>query len=241
MARPTAEIIYENTVPAIFLHRINRFTAAVLIDGQEEIVHVKNTGRLENLLLPRAKATLQKVSNPERKTGYDLISVYKPKLKWVNIDSLAPNELMKQYWISQGSFDVIKPEYNYGNSRIDFYLENDGRKILREVKGCTLVDDDRRGAGLFPDAPTERGVKHLKELTAAAHEGHQCSIDFVIQMNGIHLVLPNDQVQPEFRIALSAAVSAGVQVCCFNCHVDADRIKITGINEISSLFKTNRS
>ena len=122
MARQTAELIYENTIPAVFVRRINRFTAEVLIDGRPEIVHVKNTGRLGELLLPKAKVTLQKAADPNRKTAYDLISVYKPRLKWVNIDSLAPNILMKKYLESMNYYDLIKPEYKYGDSRIDFYM-----------------------------------------------------------------------------------------------------------------------
>lgn len=222
MARTKAEIIYENTVPAVFVRRINRFTAEVLVDDQPEIVHVKNTGRLGELLLPKA-------DDPKRKTAYDLISVYKPRLKWVNIDSLAPNILMRQYWENSGIFDVIRPEYKYGNSRIDFYMESGDRKYLREVKGCTLAADIKRGIGLFPDAPTERGIKHLKELAAATKEGYLCSIDFVIQMNSIHMVFPNDETQPEFRTALAEAAKAGVQVNYLSCHVEADRIKITEI------------
>ena len=224
--KPT--IIYENTVVGVFVRRINRFTAEVLIDGEPEIVHVKNTGRLQELLLPKAKVTLQKTLNANRKTEYDLISVYKPGLKWVNIDSLAPNMLMKQQLMSL-NYDLVKPEYTYGKSRIDFYMESNGESFLTEVKGCTLADDLHLGTGLFPDAPTERGVKHLQELTKAAKEGYHCSIAFVIQMNGIHRVLPNETAQPEFKEALVKAAKAGVQIVCYSCHVEADSIKITGV------------
>ena len=222
------EIIYENTVAGIFVRRINRFTAEVLIDGETELVHVKNTGRLQELLLPEAKVTLQKKLNENRKTAYDLISVYKPKLKWVNIDSLAPNVLMKQQLTSL-NYDLVKPEYTYGNSRIDFYMERNGEKFLTEVKGCTLADDLHPGIGLFPDAPTERGVKHLHELAKAAKEGYHCTIAFVIQMNGIHRVLPNEAKQPEFKEALVQAAKAGVQIVCYSCHVEAESIKITAV------------
>ena len=221
-------IQYENTVPGIFVKRINRFTAAVLIDGKQEQVHVKNTGRLQELLVPNAKVTLQRLDNPERKTAYDLISVYKPGLKWVNIDSLAPNVLMKQMLENSGTFEVVKPEYSYGDSRFDFYMESAGRKCLREVKGCTLTNDPKTKIGLFPDAPTERGVKHLNELAEAARNGFYCSICFVIQMNGIHLVHPNNGTQPEFGQALIRAAKAGVGVVYYSCHVEADSIKITG-------------
>ena len=228
MSRPKPAIHYENTVPAIFVRRVNRFVAEVLIDGNTEKVHVKNTGRLKELLMPKAKVILQRAADSNRKTAYDLISVYKPGLKWVNIDSLAPNELMKQY-IMNLDYDVVKPEYTYGDSRFDFYMERRGEKYLTEVKGCTLAADTRRGIGLFPDAPTERGVKHLDELAAAAKEGYHCQIAFVIQMNGIHMVFPNNDTQPEFGQALTYAAKAGVQVAYYGCHVEADSIKITDV------------
>ncbi len=221
-------IQYENTVPGIFVRRINRFVAEVLIDGKAERVHVKNTGRLRELLLPDAEVTLQRADNPNRATAYDLISVYKPLLKWVNIDSLAPNELVKQQLMNLG-YDVVKPEYTFGDSRFDFYMERDGEKYLTEVKGCTLAADLNQGIGLFPDAPTERGVKHLDELAAAAREGYHCQIAFVIQMNGIHMVFPNDETQPEFGQALMRAAKAGVQVVYYGCHVEAGSIRFTGI------------
>ena len=210
------------------MRRINRFVAEVLIDGNPEQIHVKNTGRLQELLLPNAKVTLQRADNPDRSTAYDLISVYKPRLKWVNIDSLAPNELMKQQLMSL-NYDVVRPEYTFGDSRFDFYMEREGEKYLTEVKGCTLAADLKRGIGLFPDAPTERGVKHLDELASAAKEGYHCQIAFVIQMNGVHMVFPNDDTQPDFGQALVRAAKAGVQVVYYSCHVEADSIKITGV------------
>ena len=228
MTRQTPIIQYGNTVPGIFVRRLNRFVAEVMIDGTTEQVHVKNTGRLQELLVPKARVTLQKTADPNRKTAYDLISVYKPRLKWVNIDSLVPNELMKQQLMSL-NYKLVKPEYTFGDSRFDFYMERDGEKYLTEVKGCTLAADLRRGIGLFPDAPTERGVKHLDELAAAAKEGYHCQIVFVIQMNGIHMVFPNDETHPEFGQALVRAAKAGVQVVYYSCHVEADSIRITGV------------
>ena len=230
MTSTPSTIKYENTVTGTFVRRLNRFAAEVLIDGKKEKVHVKNTGRLRELLLPGAKVTLQKASDPNRKTAYDLISVYKSGLEWVNIDSLVPNKLMKQYLMGL-DFDMVKPEFTFGNSRFDFYMERDGEKYLTEVKGCTLAADLERGTGLFPDAPTERGVKHLDELAAAAKKEYHCQAAFVIQMNGIHTVLPNDDTHPEFGQALRRAVAAGVQVAFYECHVEADSIKITGIND----------
>ena len=230
MSRQKPIIFYENTVQGSFIKRLNRFTAEVLIDGKKEIVHVKNTGRLRELLVPEAKITLQKASDPARKTAYDLISVYKTGLEWVNIDSLVPNALMKQELLGL-DYDIVKPEYTYGQSRFDFYMERGGEKFLREVKGCTLASDLERGIGLFPDAPTERGVKHLNELAEAAQEGYHCSIAFVIQMNGIHSVLPNNETQPEFGQALRRAADAGVRIAYYGCHVEADSIEITGAVE----------
>ena len=227
MNRQEPVLQYENTLPGIFVRRVNRFVAEVLINGNTEPVHVKNTGRLRELLVPNAQVTLQRVSDSNRKTAYDLISVYKAGLKWVNIDSLAPNELMRRLLLNL-NYDMVKPEYTYGDSRFDFYMENHGEKYLTEVKGCTLAKDVEQGIGLFPDAPTVRGVKHLQELASAAEEGYHCQIAFVIQMNGIHTVFPNNDTQPEFGQALVRAVKAGVQVECYSCHVEADSIRIVG-------------
>ena len=223
--KPTIQ--YENTLPGVFVRRVNRFVAEVMIDGKPETVHVKNTGRLQELLVSGAKVTLQKSDHPDRKTAYDLISVYKPRLKWVNIDSLVPNELMKQQIMSL-NYDLVKPEYSYGSSRFDFYMERQGQRYLTEVKGCTLAADLKKGIGLFPDVPTDRGVKHLDELAAAAKEGYHCAIAFVIQMNGIHMVFPNTDTQPEFGHALVRAAKVGVQVVYYDCHVEADSIRIIG-------------
>ena len=221
--KATAIIRYENTVSGTFVKRVNRFTAQVMIGGRQETVHVKNTGRLGELLIPGAEITLAKAENPKRKTAWDLISVYKADLGWVNIDSLAANGLMKQLLQSR-DYDLVKAEYTYGASRFDFYMERGEDRFLTEVKGCTLAHDIEKGTGLFPDAPTSRGVKHLKELTAAAGKGYHCSIAFVIQMNGIHTVLPNDTTHPEFAQALAAAADAGVEIAYHSCQVEADRI-----------------
>ena len=223
------------------MRRLNRFTAEVEVGGLVQRVDVKNTGRLGELLLPGAKVTLQHITSDTRVTAYVLISVYKPGMEWVNIDSLAPNVLMKQLYLQAG-YDLVKPEFTYGNSRFDFYLERGGtmeqggEKYLIEVKGCTLAGSEL-GFGLFPDAPTERGVKHLNELAKAAGQGYHCAIVFVIQMNGIHHVDPNDATQPEFREALEHAVKAGVHVICQSCCVDADRIWICGAADDTARLK----
>ncbi|MBO5373479.1 MAG: DNA/RNA nuclease SfsA [Lachnospiraceae bacterium] len=213
---------YKNTIQAVFCNRPNRFIANVCIDGKLETVHVKNTGRCRELLLPDAKVTLEVSDNPNRKTRYDLISVYKNGLGWVNIDSQAPNKLTLE-WLKQQNYTCIKPEYKYGDSRIDFYMEKNEEKYLMEVKGCTLEAD---GIGYFPDAPTERGIKHLHELTKAAKIGYHCTVAFVIQMEGIKEVRPNTKTHPEFKTALEAAKEAGVKVLFLCCKVTENSLEI---------------
>lgn len=183
---------------------------------------MKNTGRCKELLLPKADVILEVSDNPNRKTKYDLICVYKEGLGWVNMDSQAPNKVVLE-WLKRQDYTYIKPEYKYGNSRIDFYMEKDKEKYLMEVKGCTLEID---GIGYFPDAPTERGVKHLKELTKAIESGYHCISAFVIQMEGIKEVRPNLAMHPEFGIALEEAQKAGVEVWFMCCRVTEDTLEI---------------
>lgn len=220
-------MIYSNTVKGIFISRPNRFIAQVLIDGDEETVHVKNTGRCKELLIPGAEVILARSGNRIRKTKYDLIAVYKKSLGWVNIDSQAPNVLVKE-WLESGrsifkDISLMKPECKFGNSRVDFYLECGSRHIFIEVKGCTL---EIEGKGYFPDAPTERGVKHLRELAEAAKEGYECYIAFVIAMPKVTEVYPNINTHPEFGAALEEAKAAGVNVLYLPCEVEPDRISI---------------
>lgn len=220
---------YENTVQGKFHSRPNRFIAHVWLDGRLETVHVKNTGRCRELLLPDAPVILQKSDNPARKTKYDLISVYKENLGWVNIDSQAPNKVMKE-WLLKQNYTLVRPEYTYGNSRLDFYMEKGNEKYLMEVKGCTLEID---GVGYFPDAPTERGIKHLNELARAAGEGFFSIAAFVVQMEGIHEVRANVATHKEFGEALERAKIAGVKVVCMECRVTEDTLEITKENLIS--------
>ena len=206
-----------------FLDRPNRFVAHVCIDSVTHTVHVKNTGRCKELLLPGAVVRLERSDNPNRKTQYDLVSVLKEGLGWVNIDSQAPNQVVKE-WLETQRFDFIKPEYTYGNSRVDFYMERGDQKYLLEVKGCTLEID---GIGYFPDAPTVRSVKHLRELTQAQSAGYQCAVAFVIQMPGITEVRPNITTQPEFGAAWDDAVKAGVKILFLPCSIDRDTLSIS--------------
>ena len=206
-----------------FIDRPNRFIAHVEIGGREETVHVKNTGRCRELLKAGAAVRLEVSANPRRKTKYDLVSVFKENVGWVNIDSQAPNQVVKE-WLETQHFDFIKPEYTYGNSRVDFYMERGDQKYLLEVKGCTLEID---GIGYFPDAPTVRGVKHLRELTQAQSAGYQCAVAFVIQMPGITEVRPNITTQPEFGAAWDDAVKAGVKILFLPCSIDRDTLSIS--------------
>lgn len=212
---------YKNIEKAKFISRPNRFIAKVEIDGQEVTVHVKNTGRCKELLLPGCTVYLEKSDNPNRKTLYDLVAV-EAEVGLVNIDSQAPNVVVKE-WLAHKDYDVVIPEYKYGNSRIDFYMERGDQKFLMEVKGCTLIKD---GIGYFPDAPTERGVKHLRELTAAVEKGYKAMIAFVIQVEGVSEVRPNIETHPEFGLALNEAKAAGVEVLFLCCKVAKDELVI---------------
>lgn len=216
------EVQYQHIVHGNFLSRPNRFLAQVEIGGRQETVHVKNTGRCRELLMPGADVALEISDRPNRKTKYDLVSVYKESVGWVNLDSQAPNKAVKE-WLEKQEFTKIKPEYTYGDSRIDFYMERGEVRYLMEVKGCTLEVD---GIGYFPDAPTERGVKHLRELTKAAGHGYHCFAAFVIQMERVTEVRPNVQTHPEFASALEAAERAGVQILHLRCKVTENSLVI---------------
>ncbi len=218
---------YNNTIHGSFCSRKNRFVAEVMIDGRQETVHVKNTSRCRELLLPGAEVVLERAANPSRKTKYDLISVYKEGLGWVNIDSQAPNKIVRA-WLEAQDYDLVRPEYTIGDSRIDFYMEKGEQKYLMEVKGCTL---EIGGIGYFPDAPTERGIKHLRELRKAAQEGYQCYAAFVIQMEGITEVRPNIETHKEFGEALEEAENAGVKVLYLGCAVTEDTLEIAVVRD----------
>ena len=218
---------YPNTCEAVFLDRPNRFVAHVRLDGKAETVHVKNTGRCRELLLPGAQVILSKSDNPARRTAYDLIGVYKDGERLFNIDSQAPNRVVGE-WLQTQEFTLIRPEYTFGDSRIDFYMERGGERWLLEVKGCTL---ERDGVGYFPDAPTERGVKHLRELTKAAGQGWHCAVAFVIQTEGVTEVRPNMETHPAFGEALADAATVGVRVLHLPCRVSPDSLAVleTGV------------
>lgn len=213
---------YNKIRQAVFVNRRNRFVAEVEIDGAIEVVHVKNTGRCKEILIPGCIVILTEGENPNRKTKYDLIAAYKEEFGLINIDSQAPNQIVKEWLLAQ-DYSFIKPEYTYGESRLDFYLEREKEKILMEVKGCTLEID---GQGYFPDAPTERGVKHLRELTKAVPLGYRCILTFVIQMEGITSVKPCVDIHPEFGVALMEAKAAGVEIWFLTCEVKEDEVVV---------------
>ena len=213
---------YGKIVEGKFIDRPNRFIAHVEIAGKAETVHVKNTGRCRELLLPGAAVRLEQSDNPARKTLYDLVAVYKDRIGWINIDSQAPNKVAKE-WLETQNYDVVNPEYKYGNSRIDFYMKKGVQEYLMEVKGCTL---ERQGIGYFPDAPTERGVKHLRELIGAKKAGYECAVAFVIQMEGVTEVRANEETHPEFKDALEEARAAGVKVLFLMCKVEKDSLRV---------------
>ena len=215
---------YENMVPGVFLKRPNRFIAHIEIDGKEEICHVKNTGRCRELLPEGAEVYCQRASNPERKTKYDLITVEKGH-RLINMDSQAPNIAAGEWLAAGGLGDIenLKAETTHGNSRFDFSFTKDGKKCFLEVKGVTLENE---GVCAFPDAPTERGAKHLRELTQAKKDGYGAYVLFVIQMTDVKYLHPNDNTDPEFGKALREAVKAGVQVLAMDCDVTIDSMEI---------------
>lgn len=200
-----------------FLRRPNRFIAYVEIDGREELCHVKNTGRCRELLSPGAEVYCAVSENPKRKTKFDLITVRKGDYL-INMDSQAPNAAAGE-WLRYGGLgwaERIKPEQKFGQSRFDFYLERQGRPMYLEVKGVTLEED---GVCRFPDAPTERGARHLRELVAAKRQGFDAAVLFVIQMSPVRYLTPNDETDPNFGAALREAKAAGVEILAVDCAV----------------------
>ncbi len=235
---------YQDIHAARFLARPNRFIAQVELDGAVETVHVKNTGRCRELLLPSCTVYLEGSANPARKTRYDLVAVEKerpglPPLL-INMDAQAPNQVFRE-WMEAGLGEalglprptLLRPETPWGRSRFDFYWERTGvshetsvlRKGFVEVKGCTLEED---GLALFPDAPTQRGVKHLRELIACREAGYETAVCVVVQMAGMAAFSPNDRTHPEFGAALREAARAGVRVLAVECAAAPDSLTITG-------------
>ena len=216
---------YNNIQKAVFLSRPNRFVANVIIDGKETAVHVKNTGRCRELLTQGAEVWLEKSNNPDRKYQYSLVSVKKGE-RMVNMDSQAPNKAVGEFLSEGGLFSdikLIRPECKYGNSRFDFYVEYADKKAFIEVKGVTLEND---GVVSFPDAPTERGSKHLRELCESLKEGYEAYVFFVIQMKDVICFTANADHDPIFARTLKEAYNEGVKIVAYDCLVTEDGMKI---------------
>ena len=216
---------YDKIIKGTFIKRLNRFVAICEIDGEEVYCHVKNTGRCGEILIEGAECYLEKAANPERKYKYSLIAVRKGD-RLINIDSQAPNKAAGEFLKSGRLFDdieFIKAESTYGKSRFDFYFEHGGKKAYLEVKGVTL---ERDGAVLFPDAPTERGAKHLNELCDCVSNGFEAYALFVVQMKGVSSFSPNGETDPAFACALRNAAESGVRVLCYDCSVTENEMNI---------------
>ncbi len=214
---------YNNIKEARFLSRPNRFIAHIEIDGEPEICHVKNTGRCRELLIRDARVFVQEVIAANRKTKYDLIGVYKGE-RLINIDSQVPNKVFNEWVMSSRQFNnlkLIRPECKFQSSRFDFYVETDTRKIFVEVKGVTLEEN---GVVLFPDAPTERGIKHINDLCQCINEGYEAYLVFIIQMKDVRYFTPNNATHQAFGEALIKAAKHGVKIFALDCEVDADFI-----------------
>lgn len=222
---------YQKIVRGRFLERPNRFIAYVEVNGEVKVCHVKNTGRCRELLISDATVILAKGVNPNRKTEFDLVAVYKGE-RLINLDSQAPNVVFGEWVGKSGYFPnltYVKPEYTYQNSRFDFYLEAGERKIFVEIKGVTL---EQEGVVMFPDAPTQRGAKHLRELSNAVENGYEAFVFFVIQMDSCQYFTPNRATDPVFAEALEDAASRGVQLRAVTCHVTEDGLEIGDFAEI---------
>ena len=216
---------YKRIEEGRFLSRPNRFIAEVMIDGKKEICHVKNTGRCRELLIPGVQVYLEVSDNPKRSTKYDLVAVKKGEML-INVDSMAPNKAVAQ-WLDKGgiweNIRLIRPETTYGESRFDFYMETERDKIFIEVKGVTLENE---GVVMFPDAPTQRGVKHINELVAASKVGYKTYILFVVQMSECKYFTPNRATHPEFANALRFAKENGVEILAYNCKLTAESMEL---------------
>lgn len=218
-------MVYTNMKAAKFISRPNRFIANVELDGTSCVCHVKNTGRCKELLTEGAEIFIQESDNPARKTKYDLISVYKGD-RLINMDSMVPNKVFHEWIQRSGYFEditFIKPEFTYKDSRFDFYIErgSTNKKIFVEVKGVTLEEE---GIVLFPDAPTERGVKHLNGLIECVKEGYEAYIVFIIQMKGVLYFTPNRKTHEVFADTLKSASEQGVKLLALDCNVTSDSI-----------------
>ena len=226
---------YNKVIKAKFIFRPNRFIAYCEVDGEKETVHVKNTGRCRELLVPNSTVYLAVSDNPERKTKYDLIAVEKETARgniMINMDSQAPNSAAYEWMSSGGYFGegvTVRREVTYGKSRFDLYIEQGERRAFVEVKGVTLEND---GVASFPDAPTERGIKHVNELVSAFEDGYEAYMLFVIQMKGVHTFKPNDETHKAFGDALRHAAESGVKILAYDCAVSPNEMVVDAPVEV---------
>ena len=226
---------YNKVIKAKFISRPNRFIANCAVDGEKETVHVKNTGRCRELLVPNSTVYLAVSDNPERKTKYDLIAVEKETARgniMINMDSQAPNSAAYEWMSSGGYFGegvTVRREVTYGKSRFDLYIEQGERRAFVEVKGVTLEND---GVASFPDAPTERGIKHVNELVSAFEDGYEAYMLFVIQMKGVHTFKPNDETHKAFGDALRHAAESGVKILAYDCAVSPNEMVVDAPVEV---------
>ena len=222
---------YAKTVEGIFIDRPNRFIANVLVNGEQKVCHVKNTGRCKELLTRGARVILSREDAPTRKTEYDLVAVYKGNIL-INMDSQAPCAVFGE-WLREcdffGKIDLIRPETTYESSRFDFYIEAEGRRVFAEIKGVTL---ERDGVLLFPDAPTKRGQKHLRELIHATKNGYDAYVFFIIQMKDCKYFTPNEETDSDFAQALREAAAEGVKVCALTCDVCQNGMSIADFADV---------
>ena len=216
---------YKEMVEGVFVRRRNRFIAEVQTDGSVQEVHVRNTGRLRELFIQGVPVLLEPADNPERKTQFSLVCV-KKKDQWISVDSTAPNQVVEEMVRENRLFsDVtyIKREKTFGKSRFDLYVEHGGHKHFIEVKGVTLEVD---GVAKFPDAPPERGIKHIRELKEAKKQGYLASIIFFFQMKGVHKFMPNMETHPAFGEVLKEAKNAGVDILAVDCIVTRETLAV---------------
>ena len=222
---------YENIKIAKFIERPNRFVAYAELEGERVVCHVKNTGRCRELLVPGCRVVLNKSKGEKRKTPYDLVAVYKGECL-INMDSQAPNAVFGEWLLRTdffGEITLVRPEFRYKNSRFDFYLEADGKKIFVETKGVTLEED---GVVMFPDAPTERGIKHLNELCEAVKDGYESYVFFIVQMEKCKYFTPNEKTHKAFADTLRTAAQNGVNVKAVSCAVKYNSLDIADFVEV---------
>jgi sugar fermentation stimulation protein A len=240
MITVNADLRYAKIISGLFIERPNRFVAGVLLDGREEWVHVKNTGRCREILIPGTKVYLEESGNAKRKYRYSLVAAYKGDCL-INIDSQAPNAVVKKALMTNRIIEIpgirlVRPEVSFACSRFDFYYETADQKGFIEVKGVTL---ERDGTALFPDAPTQRGARHLRELISATKQGYHCAVIFLIQLNGAGSFRPNRETDGEFALAVHEAALAGVKILAYDCKVRPGELVLQKQVRVQDIYESS--